>query len=337
MEKTILIVDDIAENLDVLNGILSTNYRVRATINGEMALKIASSNNPPDLILMDIMMPGMDGYEVCRRLKSELKTKDIPVIFVTAKGEEEDESLGFKTGAVDYITKPVSPALVLARVNTHLSLYDQSRLLNQLVKDRTAELESTRTHIISCLGKAAEYKDNETGMHVIRMSYFSRLIALSYGVEDSVADLIFQATPMHDVGKIGIPDSILLKPGRLNKDERIIMEKHPEYGVHILGNNDSVLMKEAKIVSLTHHEKWNGTGYPRGLRGDDIPLIGRIAAIADVFDALTSKRPYKEAWSNERAVNYIKNESGLHFDPKLVKSFINILPEIISIQKKFGD
>lgn len=336
-EKTILIVDDISENLDVLNGILSDDYNIKAAKSGEMALKIAFSDSPPDLILLDIMMPGLDGYEVCNRLKLNMKTKNIPVIFVTAQGTAEDESRGFKIGAVDYITKPVNPALVLARINTHLSLYDQSQYLNHLVQKRTIELENTQCHIIGCLGKAAEYKDNETGMHVVRMSHYSQIIARASGVSESVAKTILQASPMHDVGKIGIPDNILLKPGRLNDQEWSIMRMHPEYGVNILGDDDSILIKEAKTVALTHHEKWNGKGYPNGLSGNDIPLIGRVTAIADVFDALTSDRPYKKAWTIEKATHLIREEAGMHFDPILVEAFWEALPEILDVYHMFRD
>ena len=335
--QTILVVDDAPQNIDVLTGILSDTYRIKAAINGEKALKIVFSETPPDLILLDIMMPGMDGYEVCTQLKADPRTKGIPVIFVTAKGDVQNEALGFELGAVDYITKPVSPPIVLARVHAQLALYDQSRELERKVKLRTAELNQSRQEIIRRLGRAAEFKDNETGMHVIRMSHYSRVIARAIGMDDTQADLLLNAAPMHDIGKIGIPDNVLLKPGKLDADEWEMMKKHPDFGANIIGEHESELLKMALIVARTHHEKWNGTGYPNGLAGEDIPLVGRIVAIADVFDSLTTERPYKQAWPVEKAVNLIKEEAGEHFDPKLVEAFMQHLPEILGLKEKYAE
>ncbi len=335
-KQTVLVVDDATENIDVLNGILSDLYNVKVAINGMMALKIAQKLKP-DLILLDIMMPGMDGYEVCTKLKSNIETQKIPVIFVTAKDQTVDETRGFEVGAVDYITKPVSPPIVLARVKTHLSLYDQKRTLETMVKVRTQELDETRLEIIRRLGRAAEYRDNETGMHVIRMSKYSQLIALEIGLDDAQAELILNATPMHDIGKIGIPDHILLKPGKLTDEEFDIMKKHCEYGSNIIGDHSSEILKMAKEVAISHQEKWNGRGYPNHLKGEDIPLVSRIAAVADVFDALTSVRPYKKAWAVEDAVALIKKESGEHFDPRIANAFIKVLPEILKVKKQFSD
>jgi len=335
--QTILVVDDAPQNIDVLTGILSDTYQIKAAINGEKALKIVFSETPPDLILLDIMMPGMDGYEVCTQLKADPRTKGIPVIFVTAKGDVQNEALGFELGAVDYITKPVSPPIVLARVHAQLALYDQSRELERKVKLRTAELNQSRQEIIRRLGRAAEFKDNETGMHVIRMSHYSRVIARAIGMDDTQADLLLNAAPMHDIGKIGIPDNVLLKPGKLDADEWEMMKKHPDFGANIIGEHESELLKMALIVARTHHEKWNGTGYPNGLAGEDIPLVGRIVAIADVFDSLTTERPYKQAWPVEKAVNLIKEEAGEHFDPKLVEAFMQHLPEILGLKEKYAE
>lgn len=332
----ILIVDDKPENLTIMNEILYDEYKVKATTNPEIALKIAATPKLPDIILLDIMMPVMDGYEVCRRLKSNHVTKNIPVIFVTSKNHEIDETKGFELGAVDYITKPISPSIVKARVKTHLALYNQQVMLEEKVKERTAELNRTRLEIIQRLGSAAEYKDNETGMHIMRMSHYCQLISLAYGLSDEEAEIILNASPMHDVGKIGIPDNILLKPGKLNKEEWGIMTKHTIYGANMLGEDSSELMTQARLCALTHHEKWNGEGYPNGLKGEGIPLIGRIAAIADVFDALTSERPYKKAWSDEEAFQYIENEIGKHFDPKLASIFLENKIEIIKIKRRYS-
>ncbi len=336
-KQTILVVDDAPENIAVLKGILSHDYKVKVALNGAKALKVAFMDIPPDLILLDIMMPEMDGYEVCRRLKADPRTKKIPVIFVTAMGETKDETLGFELGAVDYITKPVSPPIVRARVHSQLALYDQKRDLEEMVQQRTAELNDTRFEIIRRLGRAAEFKDNETGMHVIRMSHYSRILAKAIDMDDTEADLLLNAAPMHDIGKIGIPDSVLLKPGKLDADEWALMKQHPEFGANIIGKHESELLKMARVVALTHHEKWNGQGYPKGLAGEGIPLVGRIVAIADVFDALTTERPYKKAWSVDRAVEIIKEESGQHFDPALFQVFLQSLPEILKIKEQYAE
>lgn len=336
-KKTILIVDDVPDNIDILDGILNSDYNIKAATTGKMALKIAESDYSPDLILLDIMMPDMDGYEICTHLKGNGNTQNIPVIFVTSKNDIINEKKGFDLGAVDYITKPVSPPIVQARVKTHLALYDQNRELEKKVKERTFELNHTRLEIIRRLGRAAEYKDNETGLHVIRMSKYSQQIALSYGMSENDAELILNVAPMHDVGKIGIPDRILLKPGKLDAEEWELMKKHCEYGVLIIGEHSSLLLKRACIAAMSHHEKWNGTGYPKGLKGDTIPLIGRIIAIADVFDALTSERPYKKAWGIEDAFDLIKKEKKEHFDPELVDSFTNVKPEILRIKEKYSE
>ena len=336
-KPTILLVDDKPDNIEVLRGILRSDYRVTAALNGQKAIQIAQGEHKPDMILLDIMMPEMDGYEVCRLLKADLRTAMIPVIFVTAKGEIEDEKKGFELGAIDYITKPVSPAIVEARVHTHLVLYDQHRVLENKVEQRTAELKETRLEIIRRLGHAAEFKDNETGMHVIRMSHYSRLIAEQLHVDSDWLDLLFNAAPMHDVGKIGIPDKILLKPGKLDKDEWELMKKHAEFGAAIIGDHPSDLLQMSKEIALSHHEKWDGSGYPQGLAGEDIPLSGRIVAIADVFDALTTERPYKNAWTVEDAVKLINDGSGQHFDPNLVPIFHEVLPDILKIKEQYAE
>ncbi len=334
MKQTILVVDDSPENIDVLTAVLSPTYRVKAAINGEKGIKIAETTFP-DLILLDIMMPNIDGFEVCRRLKENPKTKQIPIVFVTAKIEAEDEMRGLSLGAVDYITKPISPPVVLVRVKTHLALFDQNRELEMKVKQRTLDLQNSQFEIIKRLGMAAEYKDNETGMHVVRMSHYAHVIARMIGMHEP--DLLLHAMPMHDVGKIGIPDHILLKKGKLDADEWAIMLKHPEIGAKIIGEHEYPLLRMARVVSLTHHERWDGKGYPAGLAGEEIPLEGRIAAIADVFDALTTERPYKKAWDVEKAVQLLQTESGKHFDPHLVEVFMENLDEILVIKEMYAE
>ncbi|MDO6445229.1 two-component system response regulator [Colwellia sp. 1_MG-2023] len=323
-QATILIVDDEPANLRVLKQILQNDYRLVFAKSGNEAIRLANSKMP-DLILLDIMMPDITGLEVCSQLKANPSTIKIPIIFVTALNDQTDEAQGLELGAVDYITKPVSAPVVKARVATHLSLVQAD------------ELRRTRLQIIQRLGHAAEYKDNETGMHVMRMSHYSKVIALASGFSIQQADDLLHAAPMHDLGKIGIPDSIMLKPGKLTVEEFEIMKTHPTIGANILGDDDSDLITLAKVVALTHHEKWDGTGYPNGLAGEDIPIEGRIVALADVFDALTSVRPYKEAWSIEKAMNFIKEQSGVHFDPDLVQLFEDNIDEILAIKNRWQD
>ncbi|MFT2110800.1 HD domain-containing phosphohydrolase [Marinomonas sp. 2405UD68-3] len=320
----IVVVDDESTNLRVLKHILSDHYRLFFAKNGLEALRIVESEKP-DLILLDVMMPDLSGYDVCIQLKQSDDTKHIPIIFISALDEESDEEKGFALGAVDYITKPIAPAIVKARVKTHLSLV------------KADELKRTRLQVIQRLGKASEYKDNETGKHVIRMSFYAKTLALQYGLSEFQADKIFNAAPMHDIGKIGIPDHILLKPGRLTEEEFEVMKKHPKIGEEILGESDSALIGLAKSIAISHHEKWDGTGYPYGLAGDDIPLEGRIVAIADVFDALTTVRPYKRAWTLEETTDYMYSQSGKHFDPALVRCTPEVLDTFIEIMNKWKD
>ena len=337
VRPVVLLVDDTPFNIDVLRGILAGAYTLKVATSGEKALALAQMQPQPNLILLDVMMPGMDGYEVCRRLKASELTRAIPVIFVTSMNEVEDEQRGFEAGGVDYITKPVSPPLVQSRVATHLRLYAHERRLSELVLARTRELEQTRLEIIRRLGRAAEFKDDETGQHVIRMSHFTRILAEAIGMPPAEVDVLFNAAPMHDVGKIGIPEAILLKPGKLTDEEWQVMRRHPAIGAGIIGKHDHPLLETARIVALTHHEKWDGSGYPRGLKGERIPLVGRIVAIADVFDALISERPYKHAWPEAEAVAYLQREAGNHFDPRLVELFVQRLPEIRQIRELYAD
>ena len=244
--------------------------------------------------------------------------------------------MGFELGAADYISKPISPPIVKARVKTQLALHDQNRMLEKQVRERTEELELTRLEIIRRLSLAAEYKDNETGMHVIRMSHYSKLISLKHGFGEREAELMLHAAPMHDVGKIGIPDQILLKPGALDEKEWEIMKEHTRIGGDIIGEHSSELLQWSRTVAVSHHEKWDGSGYPKGLKGTDIPIVGRIVAIADVFDALTSKRPYKAAWPVEDSIRFIKENSGVHFDPDQVENFIACMPEVLEIKEKYS-
>ena len=336
-KQCVLVVDDSPENIDLLSEVLRDEYRIRVATSGEKALKIVYSDEPPDLILLDIMMPGLSGLEICRRLKANPDRRRIPIIFVTAMSSVDDEKRGLDIGAVDYITKPISPPIVQARVRTHLALYDQSRELERMVRQRTQELLTTRQQIIRRLGRAAEFKDNETGNHVLRMSHYARVIATSHGLGNEAANIIFNTSPMHDIGKIGIPDAILLKPGKLNAEEWAVMHQHPLMGAEIIGKHANELLETARIIALTHHEKWDGSGYPQQLKGEAIPLEGRIVAIADVFDALVSVRPYKRAIPIDEALNYMTDQAGKHFDPTLIEAFKRALPEILRIKDIYAD
>ncbi len=320
----ILAVDDEASNLQLLRQILQDHYRLLFAKDGARALELANKERP-DLVLLDVMMPGMSGYEVCAALKSSPLTAPIPVIFVTALSDTADELEGFEAGAVDYITKPVSPPVVRARVRTHLSLV------------RMEELKASRLAIVQRLGLAAEYKDNETGLHVIRMSHFSQILGLAAGMSEQEADDLLHAAPMHDVGKIGIPDRILQKAGPLDADEWKVMQSHATIGAEIIGEHDEGMLALAREIALTHHEKYDGSGYPAGLAGDAIPLTGRIVAIADVFDALTSVRPYKRAWTEAEAIDHMVQQKGKHFDPALVDLFVAQLPAIRTVRERWAE
>ena len=321
---SLLLVDDEPTNLQLLRQILQDSYRLMFATDGERALQVTREQRP-DLILLDIMMPRMDGFAVCRALKADVATAHIPVLFVTALSDSVDEAQGLELGAVDYITKPVSAVVVRARVRTHLSLV------------HTEELRATRLEIVQRLGRAAEYKDNETGRHVLRMSHFAHLLAKAHGQSDAWCEDLLNAAPMHDVGKIGIPDAVLLKPGKLDDAEWAIMRSHAEIGADILGEHPGGVLRMASTVALAHHEKFDGSGYPKGLAGSDIPLEARICAIADVFDALTSVRPYKKAWTEEETVEFLRAQAGKHFDPHLVELFVELVPQMREIRQRWSD
>jgi putative two-component system response regulator len=320
----LLVVDDEPNNLRVMRQILQDKYELAFAKDGVRAIALALEQKP-HLILMDVMMPEMDGFEACRRIKQIDELAHIPLIFVTAMTDIEDETQGFRLGAVDYIAKPISAAIVRARVENHLSLV------------RAAEVEMTRLEIIRRLGRAAEYRDNETGLHVIRMSHYSRLLGEEVGLNGRASDLLLNAAPMHDIGKIGIPDRILLKPSALDPDEWKTMREHPQIGAKIIGGDTSELLQLAQTIALTHHEKWDGSGYPKGLAGEEIPLVGRIIAIADVFDALTTRRPYKNAWPHEQAIDYLQAQSGAHFDPQLVPLFLDRMDDVLRVKNQWAD
>jgi putative two-component system response regulator len=343
-QSTLLIVDDVPANLRVLVSYLKNfNFKVRVAQDGVDALEQVSIA-PPDLILLDVMMPHLNGLEVCRRLKADSKTKEIPVIFMSALDDTFDKLAGFKAGSVDYITKPFQHEEVLARITTHLTIKNlqaeikqQNVSLERRVQERTKELEDTRLHIIRSLGKAAEYRDNETGMHVVRISKYVSVLTEGLQIDPSLRENMINAAPMHDVGKIGIPDHILLKRGTLSPEEWIIMKTHTVIGEKILSGCTSELLQMAALLARTHHERWDGTGYPSGIKNEEIPLVSRIVSVCDVFDALLSHRPYKEPWTTEATITYIRKESGRHFDPNMIQVFEEKLPELLTIREQYCD
>ncbi len=327
----ILCVDDEPNNLALLRQILGEHHRLVFARDGVQALR-AAEKHTPSLILLDVEMPGMDGYEVAWTLKAQGNTEHIPIIFVTSLDSEVDERTGFACGGVDYITKPVSPFILRARVNTHLSLV------------RASALNRSYQDAIQMLGVAGHYNDCDTGAHIWRMAAYACVLAETVGWPRERAQLLEQAAPMHDTGKIGIPDEILKKPGKLTPHEWDIMKRHARIGSEILSRSKAPLFQLAAEVALNHHERWDGTGYPQGLSGQAIPESARIVAIADVFDALASRRPYKEAWQVNVVIDKIKEGSGSHFDPAMVDAFLSALPRILEVkahwdqqEAEFGD
>jgi len=333
-KQRLLIVDDTPANIKILNDLLREDYSIAVATSGERALELAGED-PPDLVLLDIMMPQMDGYEVCRRLKADPRTHDVPVIFVTAMSEEDDEARGLDLGAVDYITKPYRAGLVKARVHNHLELKRHRDDLAALVRTRTAELVLTQEATIESLATLAETRDPETGGHIRRTQHYVRILAErlrldhpeDWDLDDAMVDLLYQSAPLHDVGKVGVPDHILLKPGKLEPEEFEQMKLHTVYG------RDSLIRAESRLggnsflrvgaeIAYSHHEKWDGTGYPQGLAGEAIPAAGRLMALADVYDALISRRVYKPPFTHSRAVGIITEGRGGHFDPLVVDAFL---------------
>ena len=357
-KPTILVVDDTPENIDLLCEVLDAGYRTKIAVNGEKALKIAFSDNKPDLILLDIMMPGMSGYEVCQALKANDATRDIPIIFVTAMSEVADEEKGLELGAVDYITKPISPPIVLARVKTQLGmkkvqdfLRDQNKFLETEVTKRTEEMMALQDVTIHAMASLAETRDNETGNHIRRTSRYVKVLAeklrthprFGYFLTEKNIEMLFKSAPLHDIGKVGIPDRILLKPGRFEPHEFEIMKTHTTLGRDAIIAAEKELgievpfLKFAKEIAYGHQEKWDGSGYPLGLSGDDIPISARLMALADVYDALISKRVYKDGMPHEKAVGIIIEGRGSHFDPDMVDAFLELQDEFKAIAVKYAD
>jgi putative two-component system response regulator len=357
-KQVVLIVDDTPDNITLLSALLKDIYKIKIATNGVKALQIASTMPGPDLILLDVMMPEMDGYETCRRLKANPQTAEIPVIFLTAKSQVSDEEMGLKLGAVDYISKPVSPPIVLARVATQLHLVrarnllqDQNKHLESLVQDRTRKLAKMQDAIIMAMASLAETRDNETGNHIRRTQNYVAALArqlkhlprFSSELTEENIELLYKSAPLHDIGKVGIPDNILLKPGKLNVEEFEVMKLHTTYGretilsvERYLGESNEFL-RFAREITYSHQEKWDGSGYPENLVGDAIPVSARLMAVADVYDALISKRVYKPAFTHEEAIDIMRKGRATHFDPDILDVFLKISEEFREIALRFRE
>ena len=356
--RTILIVDDAPENLTQLFGLLKDRYRVLIANGGERALELTASDPLPDLILLDVMMPGIGGFDVCQRLKDNPRTARIPVIFLTAMSDMADEQAGFDAGAVDYIIKPITAPTVLARVRTHLKLKaaadfleDKAAFLQAEVEHRTHEVQVIQDVTIMALASLAETRDNETGNHIRRTQNYVRLLATQLQhhprfrteLDEATIQMLYKSAPLHDIGKVGIPDSILLKPGKLTADEFEIMKTHTTLGRDTIAAAEKLLdapssfLRLAREIAYSHQEKWNGSGYPQGLAGDAIPVSARLMAIADVYDALISKRVYKPAFPHSQAIDLIREGRGEHFDPDMVDAFVQVADQFHVVAKRFTD
>jgi putative two-component system response regulator len=362
----VLVVDDTPENLQLMHALLKESYRVLLANGGAAALRLARLEPRPDLILLDIMMPELNGYTVCEALKADPETAPIPVIFLTARGEVQDEEMGFRSGCVDYITKPVSPPTLLARVANHLALKAASdqlaynnRYLIEEVERRTREVQMVQDVTIMAMASLAETRDIETGMHIRRTQHYVRTLAerlrkmweekgletasIPAELSDEIIEIMYKSAPLHDIGKVGIPDAILLKPGALDAAEFEIMKSHTTLGLETIAAAEKLLdapstfLSVARQIACSHHEKWDGSGYPHALAGEAIPLPARLMAVADVYDALISRRVYKEPFSHERAVSMIEAGSGSHFDPTVVSAFLIEVETFRSIAQRFQD
>ncbi len=362
VNRTILVVDDSRDNLNVLTRMLEDDYFVLQALSGHEALSMAAESPGPDLILLDIMMSDIDGYQVLQTLKEDKNTRDIPVIFISALGRTDDEARGLELGAVDYIAKPLSMPVVKARIKTHLELKRFKENLKKDAAEANIELDLALAHLrkayielneahnqvrtawiesIYRLTLAAEYKDEETGSHIKRVGLYTRELAEAMGMDSEFIDAIYFSSPIHDIGKVGIPDEILLKPGNLTPEESEIMKSHTLIGEKILGGSGSTFLKMARDIALSHHERWNGTGYPHGISGEEIPLSARIMNIVDQYDALRSRRPFKSSFSSQKAFEIITVGDGRttpeDFDPEVLQGFIACATKFNEIYHTFSD
>ncbi|HCT98615.1 MAG TPA: two-component system response regulator [Methylococcaceae bacterium] len=343
--RQVLIVDDNATNLTLFRHLLKKIEDIEPVCFSDPLDAITwCESHEPNLVLLDYMMPGMDGLAFILRFKTIFEHQTIPIIMVTADTESDVRNQALNLGAYDFLNKPVDKLELLARVRNLLALRESQRALSDRaawlaseVKKATADIRAREREMVLRLSKAAEHRDPETGQHLLRMANYSRLIAAELGLSPDEQEIILDAAPMHDIGKVATPDAVLLKPGKLTESEFLVMKQHAENGYTILSDSESRLIAVAATMALTHHEKFDGSGYPKGLKGEDIPLYGRIVAVADVFDALTSPRPYKRAWTLEEASQFLKENSGSHFDPQCVEAFFNVWDAVLAIHARYQD
>ncbi len=344
-KAAILIVDDQMTNIMLLENILQASgyTNIHSTTDSTEVVKLYREINP-DLICLDIRMPEVDGFQVMGQLKVVNKRPFLPILVLTSEEDRGTRLRALESGAKDFLNKPFDKVEVLMRIRNlletgllHKENVQQMEMLEETVSTRTKALEDTQREVIHRLGRAAEYRDNDTGAHIVRMSHYAAILAQAAGMDEDECRLIQQAMPMHDIGKIGIPDEILLKPDKLTDEEWLTMRRHTVIGAELLSGSESALLQMAEIIALTHHEKWDGSGYPNKLSGEDIPLPGRICAVCDIFDALTSQRPYKEAWAIEKATEHIRGLAGGHLDPQLVQLFEDMLPLMLEVHRTYID
>jgi putative two-component system response regulator len=338
MKPRILAVDDSQDLLALMGKALGAEYEVITADNGGAALMAAVADPQPTLILLDVEMPGMNGFEVCKALKGNASTAAIPVIFLTGKGEKKDEMHGFELGAVDYVTKPINVAVLKARVATHVALASRRAALEGMVRERTEKLEQAHMELIRCLGRAMEsHESAAVGNRFERIGQYAKLVALALGAKPAAAELLEKAAPMHDIGKLAVPAEILRKPGKLSAPDWERVRRHPEYGAAIIGQHDDPMLQLARTVALTHHENWDGTGYPKGLKGEAIPWMGRVVAVVDAFEAMTTTQFHRDPMTIEQATREIVNGAGKRFDPKAVEAYLKALPEMRKVHAAISD
>jgi len=357
-QATILVVDDTPQNLALMRGLLRPHFKTLFATDGRQALNLVAENPHIDLILLDVMMPDMDGYDVCRQLKAAPATAEIPVIFLTARTQSEDEREGLELGAADYVAKPINPPVLLARTRNQLVvkqardvLRRQNELLESRVAERTRELVEMQDATIFAMSALAEKRDNETGNHILRTQHYVRALAVALreqpeyaaDLDDATVEILFKAAPLHDIGKVGVQDSVLLKPGPLTPEEWALMREHPAHGrdailaAERMISGSNAMLRCARDIAYCHHEKWDGSGYPQGLQGSEIPLSARLMAVADVYDALITRRVYKPAFSHDKAVSIIREGRERHFDPAIVDAFGQVEAEVQAIARRFDD
>ena len=337
-KPVVLAIDDASDLLVLMAKALGTQYKVVTAENGKAGISAAQGDPRPDLILLDVEMPSISGFEVCKALKNEPRTADIPVIFLTGKNEAQAQVEGFELGAVDYITKPINSKVLMARVRMHLALSNQRHELERMVRERTAQLERTRTELILRLGRAMQMHETASaGNRAVRLAQYAKLVAHAAGARPPVCEAMGIASPLHDVGKLGVPSEILQKKEKLSAPEWERIRRHPKIGADIIGEQDDPILKLARQVALTHHENWDGSGYPDGLKGEAIPWPGRIMAVVDTFESMTETQFYHEPRKPEEAAAEIERLSGKRYDPKVVEAFKAALPAMLKVREQLAD